>query len=69
MIAASLFATAGSIVIGTTVGILTAIFISEIAPAKISGKISAAVELLAGIPSELYGVFGLKEIVTGIQNI
>lgn len=69
MIAASLFATAGSIVIGTTVGILTAIFIAEIAPAKISGKISAAVELLAGIPSVLYGVFGLAVIVPGIQNI
>lgn len=69
MIAASLFATAGSIVIGTTVGILTAIFIAEIAPAKISGKISSAVELLAGIPSVLYGVFGLAVIVPGIQNI
>lgn len=68
MIAASLFATAGSIVIGTTVGILTAIFIAEIAPAKISGKISAAVELLAGIPSVLYGVFGLAVIVPGIQS-
>ncbi|WP_432792193.1 phosphate ABC transporter permease subunit PstC [Peptacetobacter hiranonis] len=68
MIAASLFATAGSIVIGTTIGILTAIFIAEIAPAKISGKISSAVELLAGIPSVLYGVFGLAVIVPGIQN-
>ena len=68
MIAASLFATAGSIVIGTTIGILTAIFIAEIAPAKISGKISSAVELLAGIPSVLYGVFGLAVIVPGIQS-
>ncbi|TQQ85480.1 phosphate ABC transporter permease subunit PstC [Peptacetobacter hominis] len=69
MIAASIYATAGSIVIGTSIGILTAIFIAEIAPAKISGIISSAVELLAGIPSVLYGVFGLAVIVPGIQNV
>lgn len=69
MIIASLLATFGSIVIGTSIGILTAIFIAEIAPKKLSSKISSAVELLAGIPSVLYGMFGLAVIVPGIQSI
>ncbi|WP_300281583.1 phosphate ABC transporter permease subunit PstC [Peptacetobacter sp.] len=69
MIIASLLATFGSIVIGTSIGILTAIFIAEIAPKKLSSKISSAVELLAGIPSVLYGMFGLAVIVPSIQSI
>lgn len=69
MILATLFGTFGSLIIGVPIGILTAAFIVEIAPKRLANIISRAVELLAGIPSVLYGVFGLVVIVPGIQNI
>lgn len=69
MVAASILATIGALVIGVPVGILTAVFIAEVAPKRLAKIISPAVELLAGIPSVLYGVFGLAVIVPGIQNI
>ena len=68
MIVASILATLGALIIGIPIGILTAVFIAEIAPKKIGKVISTAVELLAGIPSVLYGVFGLSIIVPWIQN-
>lgn len=68
MILASIFGTIGSLIIGVPIGILTAIFIAEIAPKKVGRVISTAVELLAGIPSVLYGVFGLAIIVPWIQK-
>lgn len=69
MIVASLGATIGALLIGVPVGILTSIFIAEIAPKKIAKVMSGAVELLAGIPSVLYGVFGLAIIVPTIQDV
>ncbi|MDC4250532.1 phosphate ABC transporter permease subunit PstC [Clostridium perfringens] len=69
MIVASLGATIGALLIGVPVGILTSIFIAEIAPKKIAKVMSGAVELLAGIPSVLYGVFGLAIIVPTIQEV
>lgn len=69
MVAASILATIGALAIGVPVGILTAVFIAEVAPKRLAKIISPAVELLAGIPSVLYGVFGLAIIVPGIQNI
>lgn len=69
MIVASLGATIGALLIGVPVGILTSIFIAEIAPKKIAKIMSEAVELLAGIPSVLYGVFGLAIIVPTIQDV
>lgn len=69
MIVASLGATIGALIIGVPVGILTAIFIAEIAPKKVAKIMSGAVELLAGIPSVLYGVFGLAVIVPTIQDL
>ena len=68
MIVASILATLGALIIGIPIGILTAVFIAEIAPKKIGKVISTAVELLAGIPSVFYGVFGLAIIVPWIQN-
>ena len=69
MIVASLGATIGALLIGVPVGILTSIFIAEIAPKTIAKIMSGAVELLAGIPSVLYGVFGLAIIVPTIQDV
>lgn len=68
MILASIFGTIGSLLIGVPIGILTAVFIAEIAPKRVGKVISTAVELLAGIPSVLYGVFGLAIIVPWIQK-
>lgn len=68
MILASIYGTLGSLVLGVPVGILTAVFIAEVAPKKIGKFISGAVELLAGIPSVLFGVFGLAVIVPWIMN-
>jgi len=68
MIVASIYATIGALIIGVPVGLFTAIFLSELAPKSIAKIISPAVQLLAGIPSVLYGVFGLAIIVPFLQN-
>ncbi|MDO4289275.1 MAG: phosphate ABC transporter permease subunit PstC [Eubacterium sp.] len=69
MIAGSLLATLGAIVIGVPVALLTAVFISELAGSRFGKVVRFAVELLAGIPSVLYGVFGLGVIVPAIVKI
>ena len=68
MIVASLYATIGALVIGVPVGLFTAIFLAEIAPKSVAKILSPAIQLLAGIPSVLYGVFGLAIIVPFLQN-
>ena len=69
MVVASLLATVGALIIGVPIGILTAVFLVEIAPKPVQKIILPAVELLAGIPSVLYGLFGLAFIVPNIQNV
>jgi phosphate transport system permease protein len=69
MIVASVVSTAGAVIIGVPIGVLTAIFIAEIAPKSLADVIRPAVELLAGIPSVVYGFFGLVIIVPLIQQI
>ena len=69
MIFSSIFATGGAIIIGVPIGILTSVFISEVAPKWLAKAIKPGVELLAGIPSVLYGVFGLGVIVPAIMDI
>jgi phosphate transport system permease protein len=68
MIVASIYATIGALILGVPVGLFTAIFLAEIAPKKIAKIVSPAIQLLAGIPSVLYGVFGLAIIVPFLQN-
>lgn len=68
MIVGSIFATVGAIAIGVPVGLLTAVFIAELAPKRLADIIRPAVELLAGIPSVLYGVFGLGIIVSILKG-
>ena len=63
MIVASVVSTFGAVIVGVPVGVLTAIFIAEVAPKRVADVIRPAVELLAGIPSVLYGFFGLVIIV------
>lgn len=69
MITASVLATFGAILIGVPVGLLTAVFLAEIAPDGMVKIVTPAVELLAGIPSVLYGVFGVGVIVPAIKSI
>lgn len=68
MIVTSLYATFGAIIIGVPIGILTAVFIAEIAPKWLVKIVRPAVELLAGIPSVVYGFFGLIIIVPMIDE-
>lgn len=69
MIVASVVSTFGAVIVGVPVGVLTAVFIAEIAPKRVADIIRPAVELLAGIPSVVYGFFGLVIIVPLIQNV
>lgn len=68
MIAASLLGTLGAITIGVIIGIFTAVFLAELAPKKLASVIRPAVELLAGIPSVVYGFFGLMVLVPLISK-
>jgi phosphate transport system permease protein len=69
MIIGSVFATAGAIIIGVPISILTSVFIAEMSNGRIAAIVRPAVELLAGIPSVLYGIFGLGIIVPAIMEI
>ena len=68
MILGSLYVTAGAIIIGVPVGVLTAAFLAQFCPAKCYSVIKAGVELMAGIPSVVYGFFGLVVIVPFVRN-
>lgn len=64
----SVAGTAGAVVVGVPVGILTAMFLAKVAPPKLAGVIHSAVELLAGIPSIVYGLVGMIVLVPFIQR-
>lgn len=63
MILGSLYVTAGAVIVGVFVGILTAIYMSKFCPKRIYKIMKPAIDLLAGIPSVVYGFFGLVVIV------
>ncbi|MGI6161029.1 MAG: phosphate ABC transporter permease subunit PstC [Christensenellales bacterium] len=68
MVTGSLYATLGAIILGVPVGIFTAVFLAEFCPPWLYKIVKPAVQLLAGIPSVLYGFFGLVVIVPFIRN-
>lgn len=68
-ILSSVFGAAGAVILGVPIGIMCAIYISEFAPKKTVSFISSAVELLAGIPSVVYGLIGMIIIVPAVRNI
>jgi len=68
MIVGSIYITAGAVIIGVPIGILTAVFLSRFCPEKLYRIIKPAIELLAGIPSIVYGFFGLTVIVPFVRN-
>ena len=65
----SVYGTAGAIVLGVPVGFLTAVYLAKAAPPRIKAVLSAAVSLLAGIPSVVYGLVGMLILVPGIRKI
>ena len=67
MILGSIYVTAGAIIIGVPIGLLTAVFLAWYCPEKIYKVVKPAVELLAGIPSVVYGFFGMVMIVPTIR--
>lgn len=68
MIAATAAATAGGILLGGFVGLFTALFLAEVASPRLARMIRPLIQLLAGIPSVVFGFFGLVLIVPWISN-
>lgn len=68
MILGSIYVTGGALVIGVPIGILTSIFMARFCPAKIYKVLKPIVDLLAGIPSIVYGFFGLVVLVPFIRE-
>lgn len=64
----SVYGTAGAILVGVPVGLFTALFLARVAPPKVARVIRGAVELLAGIPSVVYGLVGMIVLVPAIQK-
>ena len=69
MILGSIYVTAGALIIGVPAGLLTAIYMAKFANKKIVKLLVPATELLAGIPSVVYGFFGLVVIVPMIREM
>ena len=67
IILTSFAGTAGAILVGVPIGLMTAIFLSKVAPPKFAAVVHAAVELLAGIPSVVYGLVGMILLVPAIR--
>lgn len=65
----SIYGTTGAVLIGVPVGLLTAVFLSKIAPPKVASVVRPAVELLAGIPSVVYGLIGMIVLVPTVAKV
>lgn len=68
MILGSIYITAGAIIIGVPIGILTAIFLAKVCPIGIYKILKPSIDLLAGIPSVIYGFFGMVAIIPLFAN-
>lgn len=69
MIVGSIYITAGAIVVGVPIGLLTAIFMAFYCPKRIYGILKPCTELLAGIPSIVYGFFGMVVIAPVVLDV
>ena len=67
MILGSIYVTAGAILVGVPIGLLTAIYMSRFASPAVNKVMLPAVQLLAGIPSVVYGFFGMVVMVPAVQ--
>jgi phosphate transport system permease protein len=69
MIAGSVLVALGAMLLGVPLALGCAIFLAEVAPARVRAIVRPAVELLAGIPSVVYGLFGLVVLVPLVRHI
>ncbi len=65
----SIYGTAGAIVIGVPIGFMTAVYLAKLAPKGVKSVMSAAVSLLAGIPSVVYGLVGMIVLVPAVRKL
>ncbi len=65
----SIWGTVGALIIGVPVGILTALFLSKIASPRVAGILRPAVELMAAVPSVIYGLAGMMVLVPFLMNL
>lgn len=68
MILGSLYVTAGAIIIGVPIGVFTAVYLAKYCPKRLYRFMKPAVDLLAGIPSVIYGFFGLVVLVPFVRD-
>ncbi len=68
LILTSIYGTAGAILIGVPIGFLMAVFLAKVAPRRVAGVIRPVVDLLAGIPSIVYGLVGLMVLVPFVRK-
>lgn len=69
MIVGSIYVTTGAILVGVPIGIFCAVFMAKFCPEKLYRILKPSIELMAGIPSIVYGFFGLMVIVPAMQNL
>lgn len=69
MILGSLYVTAGALILGVPLGIFSAVFLARYCPKKLYRPMKSGVDLLAGIPSIVYGFFGLTVLVPAVQAL
>ena len=65
----SVYGTLGAVILGVPLGVLCAVYIAKIAPARVGNAVRTAVELLSGIPSVIYGLIGMILIVPFVREI
>ena len=65
----SIYGTAGAIIVGVPIGFLTAVYLAKMASPKVKAVMGQAVSMLAGIPSVVYGLVGMKVLVPGIRKL
>ena len=63
----SIYGTAGAIVLGVPVGFMTEVFLAKVAPPRLASLVRPAVDLLAGIPSVVYGLIGMMVLVPAVR--
>lgn len=69
MIVGSVYVTAGAVLFGVPIGVLCAVFLARFCPARLYKLMKPAVQLMAGIPSIVYGFFGLVVLVPLVQEL
>lgn len=65
----SVYGTIGAMILGVPIGFFTAVYLAKMAPPKVAAIMEAAVSLLSGIPSVVYGLVGMLILVPAIRNL